>query len=104
MGMSIEENIEKYKNLSQQEEAHATSYTEHEFFAITLKHFTEAEYYKLLIEECKANAAEYRQIAKWLEKYQKIVRIVSLNDEEFKQCGLNELKEILEVIADGNVN
>lgn len=33
-------------------------------------------------------------------KYQKIVNIVSLNDEEFKQCGLKELKEILEVIAD----
>ncbi len=37
-----------------------------------------------------------------MRKYQKIVRIVSLNDEEFKQCGLRELKEILEVIADGN--
>lgn len=36
-----------------------------------------------------------------LHKYQKIVNIVSLNDEEFKQCGLKELKEILEVIADG---
>ena len=36
-----------------------------------------------------------------LRKYQKIVGIVSLNDEEFKQCGLKELKEILEVIADG---
>ena len=34
-------------------------------------------------------------------KYQKIVDIVSLNDEEFKQCGLKELKEILEIIADG---
>ena len=33
------------------------------------------------------------------KKYQKIVDIVSLNDEEFKQCGLRELKEILEVIA-----
>lgn len=37
-----------------------------------------------------------------MRKYQKIVDIVSLNDEEFKQCGLKELKEILEVIADGN--
>jgi hypothetical protein len=37
-----------------------------------------------------------------LRKYQKIVDIVSLNDEEFKQCGLKELKEILEVIANGN--
>jgi hypothetical protein len=37
-----------------------------------------------------------------MSKYQKIVGIVSLNDEEFKQCGLKELKEILEVIADGN--
>jgi len=36
-----------------------------------------------------------------MRKYQKIVDIVSLNDEEFKQCGLKELKEILEVIADG---
>ena len=36
-----------------------------------------------------------------MRKYQKIVSIVSLNDEEFKQCGLKELKEILEVIADG---
>ena len=35
-----------------------------------------------------------------LRNYQKIVDIVSLNDEEFKQCGLKELKEILEVIAD----
>ncbi len=34
-----------------------------------------------------------------MRKYQKIVDIVSLNDEEFKQCGLRELKEILEVIA-----
>lgn len=37
-----------------------------------------------------------------MRKYQQIVNIVSLNDEEFKQCGLKELKEILEVIADGN--
>ena len=37
-----------------------------------------------------------------MRRYQKIVSIVSLNDEEFKQCGLKELKEILEVIADGN--
>ena len=35
-----------------------------------------------------------------MHKYQKIVSIVSLNDEEFKQCGLKELNEILEVIAD----
>ena len=35
-----------------------------------------------------------------IHKYQKIVSIVSLNDEEFKQCGLKELNEILEVIAD----
>ena len=34
-----------------------------------------------------------------MRKYQKIEQIVSLNDEEFKQCGLKELKEILEVIA-----
>lgn len=39
-----------------------------------------------------------------MRKYQKIEEIVSLNDEEFKQCGLKELKEILEVIADGNKN
>lgn len=39
-----------------------------------------------------------------IDKYQKIVGIVSLNDEEFKQCGLKELKEILEVIADGTIN
>ena len=37
-----------------------------------------------------------------MRKYQKIVGIVSLNDEEFKQCGLKELKEILEVIAGWN--
>ena len=37
-----------------------------------------------------------------MRKYQMIVDIVSLNGEEFKQCGLKELKEILEVIADGN--
>ena len=37
-----------------------------------------------------------------MRKYQKIANIVSLNDEEFKQCGLKELKEILEVIADEN--
>ena len=37
-----------------------------------------------------------------MRKYQQIVGIVSLNDEEFKQCGLKELKEILEVIADGD--
>lgn len=37
-----------------------------------------------------------------MRKYQKIEQIVSLNDEEFKQCGLRELKEILEVIADGS--
>ena len=42
--------------------------------------------------------------AETMRKYQKIVNIVSLNDEEFKQCGLKELKEILEVIADGNDN
>jgi len=39
-----------------------------------------------------------------MRKYQKIVDIVSLNGEEFKQCGLKELKEILEVIADGAIN
>lgn len=39
-----------------------------------------------------------------IRKYQKIVGIVSLNDEEFKQCGLKELKEILEVIADGKTD
>jgi hypothetical protein len=39
-----------------------------------------------------------------MRKYQKIVDIVSLNDEEFKQCGLKELKEILEVITDGKTN
>ena len=39
-----------------------------------------------------------------MRKYQEIVDIVSLNDEEFKQCGLKELKEILEVIADGIVD
>lgn len=37
-------------------------------------------------------------------KYQKIVDIVSLNGEEFRQCGLKELKEILEVIADGKTD
>lgn len=35
-----------------------------------------------------------------MRKYQKIVDIVFLNGDEFKQCGLKELKEILEVIAD----
>lgn len=35
-----------------------------------------------------------------MNKYQKIVDIVSLNGEEFKQCGLKELKKILEVIED----
>lgn len=39
-----------------------------------------------------------------VRKYHEIVDIVSLNDEEFKQCGLKELKEILEEIADGNNN
>lgn len=39
-----------------------------------------------------------------MRKYQKIVDIVSLNDEEFRQCGLKELKEILEVIADGKTD
>jgi arabinogalactan endo-1,4-beta-galactosidase len=43
----------------------------------------------------------YKQTADTMRKYQKIVDIVSLNGEEFKQCGLKELKEILEVIADG---
>lgn len=46
----------------------------------------------------------HNQIIDILRKYQKIVGIVSLNDEEFKQCGLKELKEILEVIADGKTN
>ena len=35
-----------------------------------------------------------------MRKYQKIVSIVSLNDEEFKQCGLKELKEILEILQE----
>ncbi len=39
-----------------------------------------------------------------MRKYQKIVDIVSLNGEEFRQCGLKELKEILEVIADGKTD
>ena len=39
-----------------------------------------------------------------MHRYQKIVSIVSWNDEEFKQCGLKELKGILEVIADGAIN
>lgn len=44
------------------------------------------------------------KVIETMRKYQKIVDIVSLNGEEFKQCGLKELKEILEVIADGNDN
>ena len=49
-------------------------------------------------------AKAYDLAIETMHKYQKIVGIVSLNDEEFKQCGLKELKEILEVIADGEIN
>ena len=51
--------------------------------------------YKVITEECLDTAIAT------MRKYQKIVDIVSLSGEEFKQCGLKELKEILEVIADG---
>lgn len=52
-------------------------------------------------EHCREEIALNEAVA-IMQKYQKIVDIVSLNGEEFKQCGLKELKEILEVIADEN--
>ena len=36
-----------------------------------------------------------------LETLDKIDKIVSISPDEFKQCGLRELKEILEVLAYG---
>lgn len=102
MGMTIEENIEKYKNLSKREESDATSYAEHEFFATTLKHFTEAKFYRLSREECRANAAEYRQIAEWLEKYQKVEEIFKNWCYGADSCDC--MKDIGKVILDENVN
>lgn len=53
----------------------------------------------------QAQHEEAKRVAKdTMRKYQRIVNIVSLNGEEFNQCGLKELKEILEVIADGAIN
>ena len=54
-------------------------------------------------EHCREEIALDEAVA-IMHRYQKIKDIVSLNNEEFKQCGLKELKEILEVIADGNDN
>lgn len=64
---------------------------------------------EILSQSAVVIGAENWQVARHyaidtMRKYQKIVGIVSLNDEEFKQCGLKELKEILEVIADGAIN
>ena len=56
------------------------------------------------VSDLEKDIEAYDIAIKTMRKYQKIVNIVSLNDEEFKQCGLKELKEILEVIADGNDN
>jgi hypothetical protein len=64
-------------------------------------HCTECKYYGCKDNKtCKSSEA-HQKAMEIMRKYQKIVGIVSLNDEEFKQCGLKELKEILEVIADG---
>ena len=52
----------------------------------------------------KTNVEAVKTALDTMRKYQKIVDIVSLNGEEFRQCGLKELKEILEVIADGTIN
>lgn len=76
MGMTIEEAIERFKSNSKYERKHGN------------------------LQGC----LEFAHLVDWLSKYQKIVDIVSLNGEEFKQCGLKELKEILEVIADGTIN
>ena len=60
--------------------------------------------YGELTEDCLLNREALRLAIDTMRKYQKIVDIVSLNGEEFKQCGLKELKEILEVIADGKTD
>lgn len=57
----------------------------------------------LFMQESYAIGKDYRALENALDiikKYQKIKDIVSLNDEEFKQCGIKGLKEILEVIGD----
>ena len=57
----------------------------------------------LYMHESYAIGEEYRALENAIDiinKYQRIKEVVSLNDEEFKQCGLRELKEILEIIAE----
>lgn len=67
-----------------------------------LREFLKHSEFEGLEEQTKAQIQIVTDAIDIMRKYQKIVDIVSLNGEEFKQCGLKELKEILEVIADGN--
>ena len=53
------------------------------------------------IDECWHNNGEleaYDMAIEIMRKYQKIEQIVMKSPDEFKQCGLKELKEILEVL------
>jgi CRISPR/Cas system endoribonuclease Cas6 (RAMP superfamily) len=100
MGISIDEAIEKYKKLSEEAENNATSYAHLEKFKRELKHNTEARYCELSKEECLADAIEYRQLAEWLEKYQKIEQIV----EHWACCGnpsdsMIAISEVLEDVS-----
>lgn len=82
MGMSIEEQIKGLEYLKK----------------CGIFPFSDTRTGIVFTDECISDAIDT------MHKYQKIVSIVSLNDEEFKQCGLKELKGILEVIADGAIN
>ncbi len=57
----------------------------------------------LVMQKSYALGENYRALENALDiinRYQRIKEVVSLNDEEFKQCGSKELKEILEIIAE----
>ena len=103
MGMTIEEIIKKEKEIAAEfQKAVDTHIVNDNGDTIEEMCCDDTEVIEEHLQRCKVFADYHNQIVNTMCKYQKIVDIVSLNGEEFKQCGLKELKEILEVIADGN--
>ena len=73
MGMSIDEAIERYKNNAEYERTHGN------------------------LQGC----LEFRQLAEWLYKYQKIVQIMERTVDDGTSM-YDTLQEIEEVVEDGN--
>lgn len=66
------------------------------------EHIVMLRSYKKLMwgTECDKRYGESFSVAiDIMQKYQKIEQIVMKSPNEFKQCGLKELKQILEVLA-----